>query len=33
MSTGKKKWIGAAATVTLVVAGVVVFTFRDSGGA
>ena len=33
MSTGKKKWIGAAAAVALVVVGVVVFTSRDSGGA
>ena len=33
MSTGKKKWIGAAAAVALVVVGVVVFTSRDRGGA
>ncbi len=33
MSSGRKKWIGAAAVVALVVVGVVVFTSRDSGGA
>ena len=33
MSSSRKKWIGAAAAVALVVVGVVVFTSRDKGSA